>query len=136
MIKRGQGGKIVNISSIAGKMGGAGRAWYSASKFGVIGLTQTLAAELGPHKINVNAVCPGLTVTWGTRGKAIYEGISQGLSEEEAIAKAYAGLSRIPLGRPGTREEVVNIVVFLASSQSDYMTGQALNVDGGSLMAH
>ena len=88
MIKQGQGGKIINISSIGGKKGSAGKAWYSASKFGVHGLTQSLALELAPHKINVNVVCPGNVVTWGTRGPAIYEAMKQGLSEEEAIASS------------------------------------------------
>jgi len=137
MLKQGQGGKIINISSLGGKKGGAGRASYSASKFGVIGLTQSLALELAPHKINVNAVCPGGVVTWGSSGPAIHEAIKQGLSEEEAIAKAYASVEHeIPLGRPAKVEEVANLVAFLASSQSDYMTGQAVNIGGGRLMAH
>jgi len=137
MIKQGQEGKIINISSLGGKKGGAGRASYSASKFGVIGLTQSLALELAPHKINVNAVCPGSVVTWGTSGPAIHEAIKQRLSEEEAIAKAYASVEHeIPLGRPAKVEEVANLVAFLASSQSDYMTGQAVNIGGGRLMAH
>ncbi|MFC1987169.1 SDR family NAD(P)-dependent oxidoreductase [Chloroflexota bacterium] len=137
MIKQGRGGKIVNISSMAGKRGQAGRAWYCAPKFGMLGLTQCLALELGPHNINVNAVCPGTMVTWGTRGKAIYEAIGQGLSEEAAIAKVYNSANQSSaLGRPGTRDEVADVVVFLASNQSDYMTGQAINVCGGQLMAH
>lgn len=139
MIKQGQGGKIINISSGGGKRGAAGRAWYSASKFGLHGLTQSLALELAPYKINVNVVCPGLVVTWGTRGPAIYEAMKQGLSEEEAITKAYAAINlpqRVPLGRPAKVEEVTNLVAFLASSQSDYMTGQAINIGGGALMAH
>ena len=137
MMKQGQEGKIINISSLAGKRATAGRAHYSASKFGVIALTQSLALELAPHKINVNAVCPGGVATWGTSGPAIYEAIKQGLSEEEAIAKAYASVEhKIPLGRPAKVEEVANLVAFLASSQSDYMTGQAVNIGGGWLMAH
>ncbi len=139
MIKRGQGGKIINISSTAGKRGSPGRAAYSSSKFGLIGLTQVLAQELGPHKINVNAVCPGFMATWSTWGKAIWEAMNKGLSEEGAITQLYdkrfadTGL-RPPLGKPASVQEVVNVVVFLASPQSDYITGQAINVDGGSVM--
>ncbi len=139
MINQGHGGKIINISSLMGKMAMPGRAAYSASKFGVIGLTQSLAHELAPHKINVNAVCPGSTATWGSKGQAIYEAMCQGLSEEEAVDKVYtdAGrLTQIPMGRPAKVEDVANLVAFLASDQSDYMTGQAINVTGGRLMAH
>ena len=138
MIKQGQGGKIINISSVAGKRGAAGNSWYSASKFGVHGLSQSLAHELAPHKINVNVVCPGLTVTWGSLGQKIHDAMSQGLSEEEAITEAYGArrLKRIPLGRAGTVEDVVNVVAFLASDESSYMTGQAINVAGGSMMIH
>ena len=135
MIKQGQGGKVINIASLVGKRARASAAAYSASKFGVIGLTQSLALELAPYKINVNAVCPGAIVNWTVSGQAMYEAINQGLSEEEAIAKVYAG-RQIPLGRPAKVEEVANVVAFLASTQSDYMTGQAINVAGGMLMAH
>ncbi|MFC1933931.1 SDR family NAD(P)-dependent oxidoreductase [Chloroflexota bacterium] len=139
MIKQSQGGKIINISSIAGKWALAGQAAYSASKFGVIGLTQALALELAPYKVNVNAVCPGSTLTWGTRGQAIYEAVNQGLSEDEAITKVYANATQpqaVPLGRPAKVEDVANVVAFLASTQSDYMTGQSINIAGGMLMAH
>ncbi|MFC1928085.1 SDR family NAD(P)-dependent oxidoreductase [Chloroflexota bacterium] len=139
MIKQSQGGKIINISSIAGKWALAGQAAYSASKFGVIGLTQALALELAPYKVNVNAVCPGSTLTWGTRGQAIYEAVNQGLSEDEAITKVYANAAQpqaVPLGRPAKVEDVANVVAFLASTQSDYMTGQSINIAGGMLMAH
>ncbi len=139
MIKQGHGGKIINISSVAGKRGGMGTSSYSASKFGVIGLTQSLALELAQRKINVNAVCPGDIVTWGTRGQTIYDGICHGLSEDEATTMAYASdgsLQQVPLGRPGTVEDVANMVAFLASNQSDYMTGQAINVSGGKMMVH
>lgn len=139
MIEQGGGGKIINIASLMGKMAMPGRAAYSASKFGVIGLTQALAQEVALHNIKVNAVCPGSTATWGSKGHAIYEAMQQGLSEKEAIAKIYAdagSLAQIPLGRPAKVEDVANVVAFLASDQSDYMTGQAVNVTGGRLMAH
>lgn len=139
MIKQGQGGKIINMSSILGKTAAPCQAPYTASKFGVIGLTQTLALELAPHKINVNAVCPGLIASWATRGQAYNEAVSQGLSEEEAITKVDSergSIQRIPLGRTGRLDDVANVVAFLASAQSDFMTGQAINVTGGALMVH
>jgi NAD(P)-dependent dehydrogenase (short-subunit alcohol dehydrogenase family) len=139
MIEQGGGGKIINIASLMGKMAMPGRAAYSASKFGVIGLTQALAQEVASHNIKVNAVCPGSTATWGSKGHAIFEAMHQGLSEKEAVAKIYAdagSLAQIPLGRPAKVEDVANVVAFLASDQSDYMTGQAVNVTGGRLMAH
>ncbi len=139
MIKRGRGGKIINISSIGGKVGRRGRAAYCSSKFGLIGLTQVLSQELGPHKINVNAVCPGFMMTWRSSGEAIWEAMNKGLSEEEAITQAFekrfaATGDRPHLGIPASVQQVANVVVFLASPQSDYITGQAINVDGGIVM--
>ncbi len=113
-------GKIINISSVVGKMGNAGQANYSASKAGVIGLTKTAAKELAGRNINVNAVAPGYIATDMT--KAI----------SEAATEAF--LTVIPAKRPGTPDDVANLVNFLASSDSDYITGQAINVDGGMLM--
>ncbi len=141
MVRQGQAGKIINIASIGGKRPTAGMSAYGTSKAGVISLTQTLALELGPHKINVNAVCPGAVVTWGTLGKPIYQAMKQGLSEDKAQAKVYATdplvrdhVKQTPLGRLGKPDEIANMVVFLASRQSDFITGQAINVDGGQLM--
>ncbi len=137
MLKQGPGSKIVNISSIGGKRPRAGRAAYTTSKAGVIALTQVLALELAPHQINVNAVCPDAVVTWGNHGQGIYALMKKGMSEQDAIMKEYGdagALARIPLGRPAMVEDVANMVSFLASSQSDHMTGQAINVTGGRLM--
>ena len=139
MIKQNAGGKIINISSIQGKRALKNTAAYSASKFGIIGLTQALALELAPYKINVNAVCPGLTASWGSSGQRVYEAIKQGVSEEEAVEKTYVRegfLKNIPLVRPAYVEDIANMVAFLASNQADYMTGQAINVTGGLLMEH
>jgi len=139
MIKRNQKGKIINIASVAGKRGMAGRSAYGTSKFGVVGLTQIMALELAQHQINVNAVCPGIVATWGPKGAAIYEGVKSGMSEEEAIEKAYVDsgqLQQVPMGRLASIDDVVKTVAFFASDQSDYMTGQAVNVCGGWLMAH
>ncbi len=138
MLKQGKGGKIINISSRRGKVSGAGKSAYCTSKAGVISLTQTLALELGKDRIYVNAICPGRTVAWGSHGKVAYEALKPGLSEEEAIAKAYVSesyeLDVTALGKLGKVEDIANVVAFLASTQSDHMTGQAINVTGGQLM--
>jgi 3-oxoacyl-[acyl-carrier protein] reductase len=113
-------GKIVNISSVVGKMGNAGQANYSASKAGIIGLTKTSAKELSSRNINVNAVAPGYIATDMT--KAI----------SDAAAESF--LTLLPLKRAGTPEDVANLVCFLSTDESDYITGQVINVDGGMLM--
>jgi NAD(P)-dependent dehydrogenase (short-subunit alcohol dehydrogenase family) len=134
MIER-RTGKIINISSIDGKIGKAKRAAYCSTKFGVLGLTQSLALELAPYGINVNAVCPAGTATWGGRGgQEIYDEMKQGLSETEAMDKVYSQGQQIPLGRPGRPADIANMVAFLASSESDYITGQAINVCGGRMI--
>lgn len=129
IIQREEGGKIINICSRAGKQGIAGMGAYCASKFGLIGLTQVLALELAPYRINVNAICPGQIITDLARqdypGLA-WEEIKEKVNEEH--------VSHIPLGRLGTLEDVANVVAFLASSGSDYMTGQAINITGGRRM--
>lgn len=124
MVKRGKG-KIINTASWFGKIGKPSYGAYCASKFAVIGLTQSLAMEMAAHRINVNAVCPGTIVETGMRDQADAASIAQGLltaKEREA---------GIPLGRVGLPDDIARIVTFLASDQSDYMTGQALNVTGG-----
>lgn len=110
-------GKIVNISSISGIAGNAGQANYSASKAGVIGLTKAVAKELASRGINVNAVAPGFVETDMT--EVLPESVKEGL------------LAQIPLGRPGKPQDIANAVVFLASEQASYITGQVLSVDGG-----
>lgn len=140
MLARGEGGKIINIASFLGKRADIGWGAYSTSKFGVVGLTQNLALELAKDRICVNAVCPGVVHTeivdaWA-EGE-IKHLISKGISAEEATAKTYAYLNnRAPLRRMGQPEDVAKVVAFLASSESDYMTGQAINVTGGLLMCH
>lgn len=113
-------GKIINIASIVGEMGNAGQANYSASKAGVIGLTKTLARELAPRGITVNAIAPGFIQT------AMTDKIP-----EETKNKMMA---QIPLAKLGAPEDVAAAVVFLASSGADYITGQVINVNGGMLM--
>lgn len=138
MIAQKRGGKIVNIASLKGKRGKRGRAAVCASKAGLIRLTETLALELGPHGINVNAICPGATVTFGSSGKALAAALARGMSEAEAIEELYVRSGAYPeigaLGRPGRPEDQASAVAFLVSREADFITGQAINVCGGQLM--
>jgi len=135
MIERGGGGKVINMSSSAGKQGRARFAAYSASKFAVIGFTQSLAMELGPHRINVNAICPGLVDT-----ERVY-GMASGLRSEDMTIEAYRdqlideAAGATPLGRIAQPDDIAQLAAYLASAESDYMTGLAINVSGGKLMA-
>jgi len=134
MIDRGEGGKIINISSTSGKRGVARYAAYCASKFAVIGFTQSLALELAPHRINVNAICPGLVETERVDGMAAVlktEGMSTEEYREKMIEQATL---TTPLGRIGQTSDVAKVAASLASSESDYLTGLSINVSGGSLM--
>jgi NAD(P)-dependent dehydrogenase (short-subunit alcohol dehydrogenase family) len=131
MLAGREGGKIVNIASIAGKGRSPALAAYCAAKAAVLALTRVLAYELAAAGIQVNAVCPGEVDTdlqrWGWELEAKFRGVpyEQIISEE---------MAQIPLGRLETTDDVANLVAFLASSQSDYMTGQGINVDGGIVM--
>ncbi|EES51146.1 3-oxoacyl-[acyl-carrier-protein] reductase [Clostridium botulinum] len=113
-------GKIINISSVVGVAGNAGQVNYAASKAGVIGMTKSLAKELGARGINVNAVAPGFIETDMTS--------VLGEKVKEEVKK------NIPLKRFGTPEDVAGVVAFLASENSNYVTGQVINIDGGMVM--
>ena len=113
-------GKIVNIASVVGRMGNAGQANYSASKAGVIGLTKTVAKEFAKRNIMANAVAPGF--------------IKTDMTEKLPPAAIEAFMKVIPMERAGTAEDVANVVYFLCSPDSDYVTGQVINIDGGMLM--
>lgn len=130
LIERGRG-RIINIASIAGKVGEPTASAYSAAKFGVIGFTRSLALEVAKHDILVNAICPGPIPT--ALGK---EGWQQG-AEVEGVGldriMARVG-SRSPLGRLGTVEQVARMALFIASDDCDFTTGSAFNVDGGIIM--
>ena len=109
---------------------------YCVSKFGVIGLTQSLALELAKYHIRVNSVCPALTDTGFNREFFEAQAAKEGISPEEVRtrmnAKVVAGF---PLGRLGTPEDVANMVAFLASDESSFITGQSINVNGGAFTA-
>ena len=113
-------GRIINISSVVGISGNAGQTNYSSSKAGIIGFTKSLAKELGSRNVLVNAVAPGFIKTQMT------DVLKNEVKEE--ISK------NIPLKRIGNAEDVANVVEFLASDKSSYITGQVINVDGGMLM--
>jgi meso-butanediol dehydrogenase/(S,S)-butanediol dehydrogenase/diacetyl reductase len=129
------GGKIINISSTAGRRGQPDTPAYCASKAAAISLTQSLAASLGPYGINVNAVCPGLVLTPMSRQwvNLVHKpGADEASSTEECFEAVRVAL---PLRRHVTVEDVGNAVVFLASSRAKSITGQAFNVDGGYTMS-
>lgn len=130
MLRRGKGGKIVNISSVAGKVGGVYYAAYTASKFAVIGITKCLSLALADHRINVNAVCPGDIDTEMSDYEFDELAKIGGISVEEVRRRA---AEKAPLGRLGLPIDVANVVLFLASEKSSYMTGQSLNVTGGTM---
>ncbi|OGN94872.1 MAG: hypothetical protein A2Y89_00965 [Chloroflexi bacterium RBG_13_51_18] len=132
MVAKGKGGKIVIFCSLAGTHGVAGSAAYSAAKYGTIGLTKSLALELAKYKINVNGINPGMIVT-NLRDEAFQKMAEvEGITWEEARKKDQGGLAHIiPWGRLGTTEEAADLVYFLVSGLSDYITGEVIALGGG-----
>jgi 3-oxoacyl-[acyl-carrier protein] reductase len=113
-------GRIINITSTAGQAGNPGQANYVAAKAGLIGLTRAVAREVGSRGITVNAIAPGY----------IAAGMTEGLTADQTAQL----MSHVPLGRPGTPDDVAAAVLFFASEEAGYVTGQVLNVDGGMVM--
>lgn len=119
MLRR-RSGKVISIASVVGIIGNPGQANYAASKAGIIGLTKSLARELAPRGINVNAIAPGFIKT----------SMTDGLTDQQTASL----VERIPFSRLGEPEDVAKAALFLASELSDYITGQVLVVDGGMVM--
>lgn len=119
MLKQ-KAGRIVNVASVMGIVGNAGQANYSSSKAGIIGLTKTTAKELGSRGITANAVAPGFIQT------AMTDALSEELREQMK--------KQVPLARLGTPEDVARVILFLASDDSAYVTGQVISIDGGLFM--
>ena len=134
LIAQGTGGKIINMSSVTGKRGSARFAAYSASKFAVIGFTQSLASELAPYQVNVNAICPGLVDTerFGHLASVL---MPENLSADEQLAE-YARRSEaaVPIGRLAEGADVAKMAAFLASDEAAYLSGVSITVSGGTVM--
>ena len=134
MVGRGGPGKIISISSGAGKRGIARYAAYCASKFAIVGFTQALAQELAAQRINVNAICPGLVDTERVdfiAAALVEEGQS---SEEHRAMMIRERNTRVPLGRVAVGDDIARMAAFLASEESDYITGLSISVSGGAEM--
>jgi len=133
VLKSQKSGTIIQINSKSGKKGSYKNSAYAASKFGGIGLTQSLALELAEYNVRVNSICPGNLLDSPLWVGSLYEQYAKrwGITEEEVRAKYMA---QVPLGRGCTYDDVANLMVFLASDESCYVTGQAINVTGGQEM--
>jgi 2-hydroxycyclohexanecarboxyl-CoA dehydrogenase len=125
MVERG-GGKVVSIASDAGRVGSSGEAPYSACKGGIIALTKTLAREMAGKNVRLNVVCPGLTET------GMLESFMQGAGNPEKLREAYR--RAVPIGRLGKPADIPGAVLFFASDDADFITGQTLSVSGGLTM--
>lgn len=133
VMKEQRSGVIIQVNSKSGKKGSYRNSAYAATKFAGIGLTQSLALELAEYGVRVNAVCPGNLLDSPLWVDSLYAQYSErwGITEEEVRQKY---VDQVPLGRGCTYEDVTNVIVFLASVQAGYMTGQAINVTGGQEM--
>lgn len=126
MVQR-RAGRVVNIASDAARVGSSGEAVYAACKGGLVALSKTLAREHARHGITVNVVCPGPTET------ALFEGYKQGAGNPDKLVEAFT--RAIPLGRIGQPEDLPGAILFFASDDAAYVTGQVLSVSGGLTMA-
>jgi NAD(P)-dependent dehydrogenase (short-subunit alcohol dehydrogenase family) len=124
----GRSGSIVNLASWAGKTGAAYFAGYSATKFAVIGLTQSLAREMAPHGVRVNAICPGIVVDTAMRTAL------EAQQRQWELPQTAEREKLIPLGRVSVPDDVARVTAFLASDEAAYITGESINLSGGLLM--
>ncbi|WP_460799141.1 SDR family NAD(P)-dependent oxidoreductase [Microbacterium sp. GXF0217] len=131
LVEQRRTGRIVFISSQAGKNGYRGMTAYVASKHAVLGVTKTMATELAPRGVTVNAICPGIIETPMKHRERIEGGAIRGMTADEVAAE---DRSQVPLGRTGTPADVAGVALFLASDLASYMTGQGINVTGGMTM--
>ena len=127
-----QAGRIVNVASSAGKAGSRNQSAYNASKHAVVGLTRCLALETATSGVTVNAICPGLTQTDMVDNLKTAFASQAGVSAEQMLQSI---LTRVPMGRLLNVEEIAGMAVYLGSTESSGMTGQALSIDGGLLTA-
>ena len=133
MRKHGKGGKLVNTASGQAREGFIYTPHYAASKFGVMGLTQSLAKEVALEKINVNAICPGIIKTdmWDYNDR-VWGSMLGDYGPGELMAEWVQG---IPMQYAGEGKDIANAVAFLASDDASYITGQTINIDGGLIMS-
>ncbi len=133
VMKAQQRGVIIQINSKSGKKGSYKNSAYAASKFGGIGLTQSIALELAEYNVRVNSICPGNLLDSPLWVNSLYKQYAKkwGITEEEVRQKY---INEVPMKRGCTYDDVTNLLVFLASDQSSYMTGQAINITGGQEM--
>lgn len=133
IMKKQKKGVILQINSKSGKKGSYWNSGYAASKFGGIGLTQSMALDLAPFRIRVNAICPGNILESPLWQTSLFQQYARkwNISVEE-VRRKY--IEQVPLGRSCTYRDVINVAVFLASDYADYMTGQAINITGGQEM--
>jgi NAD(P)-dependent dehydrogenase (short-subunit alcohol dehydrogenase family) len=131
VMREQRSGRIINVSSMAGKTSWAATAEYSASKSAVIGLTRSVALDMAPYGVTVNAVCPGNTLTDMVRQVAATVGSREGVTAEEWLRQR---ANDCPLGRLATPDEIAGPVAFLASAEARYFTGQAISIDGGMVL--
>lgn len=128
MIAR-RSGKIVNLASMGGLIGAPYLAHYCASKFAVVGFTQSVSKELAPYGITVNAVCPGFVHTDMQNREVIWEANLRGIEDPEEVRKEYVKLT--PMGRLSTPDDIAPVVLFLASDDAGFITGDSVRVSGG-----
>jgi meso-butanediol dehydrogenase / (S,S)-butanediol dehydrogenase / diacetyl reductase len=132
LVAAGRHGAIVNVASMAAKQGNVPYlSHYIASKFAVVGLTQAMAYELGPHGIRVNSVCPGWVATSMQERELVWEGKLRGVTPEQ-VRQGF--IDNTPLGRIETGDDVARVIAFLLGPDAVFMTGEALNINGGAFM--